>query len=71
MCGRLRTASGTLTRCRVSVRIFASIDGLVFRPEYCDLGPRHTLTIAAGAAAGTEFHSIRFRTRDIANRYPA
>lgn len=34
-------------------------------------GLRHPFTTAAGAAAGTEFHSIRFRTRDIANTCPA
>jgi hypothetical protein len=52
----------------MTVRKFVFIDDLVFRPTYGGLGLRHMLTTAAGAAAGTEFHSIRCHTRDIANK---
>jgi hypothetical protein len=42
-----------------------------FAPTYRGLGLSHMLTTAAGAADGTEFHSIRCHTHDIANRCPA
>jgi hypothetical protein len=53
-----------------------SVSKFVFIDDWCFasvLRPRlrHPLTTAAGAAVGTEFHSIWCRTRDIANRCPA
>jgi hypothetical protein len=42
-----------------------------FAPSTATWAETVMLTIVVGAAAGVEFRSIRFRTRDIANRYPA